>query len=515
MKQQSTAVSEELIKEWQEHIDRLAYTGKNHIDFNTNPRLDPAYKFFQSESNQYSNPLSLIKPEFLTSLENFARHITGFGYSVKTYERDTSKHDYKQRDFESQYQVVIGDFEKLAQSILISLNLTGKQERLASAKSGLEKLFVGDTTKPSYFRFGVFDYEKYKLRNPSGFLAYIVISILFHKDNRISPESRKRAVELLELFTPEELFSGFRTKRGDSEFHNGYDQQLEPSIPFSMQTADDRLRKTKLEHHTLSKHPNISRAIIAGGQWGNVIDWQTTTANLIERFPAEAIQLVGNLLHDNSQTTGAFALLRAFSTLDEASKESIFGARATYISQIGLKFDSTTQVSFGSGQQEFKGTRYDNEPQDLNSALMQLRRTQALLLAKEEEAYETRKRLAELTWKMQDMQHEVEKWKSVAEYWRQGKAEQARNQANASTKSTSSSLDSQGYLRRLNLHPDFFVGLSEEEVTTMVKSHYRMLSYKYHPDRNPGNKEAEENFKQINEAHQVLSDPDKRRRYLR
>jgi curved DNA-binding protein len=50
---------------------------------------------------------------------------------------------------------------------------------------------------------------------------------------------------------------------------------------------------------------------------------------------------------------------------------------------------------------------------------------------------------------------------------------------------------------------------SEDE----IKQAYRKLAMKYHPDRNPGNKEAEDKFKDINEANEVLSDPKKRARY--
>jgi len=46
-----------------------------------------------------------------------------------------------------------------------------------------------------------------------------------------------------------------------------------------------------------------------------------------------------------------------------------------------------------------------------------------------------------------------------------------------------------------------------------IKRSYRKLALKYHPDRNPGDKQAEEKFKEINEAYQVLSDPEKRARY--
>jgi len=62
---------------------------------------------------------------------------------------------------------------------------------------------------------------------------------------------------------------------------------------------------------------------------------------------------------------------------------------------------------------------------------------------------------------------------------------------------------------------DFYdvLGLRRSASEQEIKRAYRKLARKHHPDVNPGNKAAEAKFKEISEAYEVLSDPEKRRRY--
>jgi len=57
------------------------------------------------------------------------------------------------------------------------------------------------------------------------------------------------------------------------------------------------------------------------------------------------------------------------------------------------------------------------------------------------------------------------------------------------------------------------LGITKNATPDEIKKAYRQMALKYHPDRNPGNKEAEEKFKEAAEAYEVLSNPDKKARY--
>ena len=57
------------------------------------------------------------------------------------------------------------------------------------------------------------------------------------------------------------------------------------------------------------------------------------------------------------------------------------------------------------------------------------------------------------------------------------------------------------------------LGVDRNASDSEIKKAYRKLAVKFHPDKNPGDNSAEEKFKEISSAFEILKDPDKRRKY--
>ncbi len=70
-------------------------------------------------------------------------------------------------------------------------------------------------------------------------------------------------------------------------------------------------------------------------------------------------------------------------------------------------------------------------------------------------------------------------------------------------------------MARVNGNKNYYeiLGVAREAAPEEIKRAYRQLALKFHPDRNPGDRQAEERFKEISEAYGVLMDPEKRKQY--
>ncbi|HNK40954.1 MAG TPA: DnaJ domain-containing protein, partial [Flavobacteriales bacterium] len=63
--------------------------------------------------------------------------------------------------------------------------------------------------------------------------------------------------------------------------------------------------------------------------------------------------------------------------------------------------------------------------------------------------------------------------------------------------------------------PYDILGVGRSASADEIKKAYRQMAIKYHPDKNPGDKAAEEKFKEAASAYEILSDPDKKAKYDR
>ena len=72
-------------------------------------------------------------------------------------------------------------------------------------------------------------------------------------------------------------------------------------------------------------------------------------------------------------------------------------------------------------------------------------------------------------------------------------------------------------IKRMASAPDYYkvLGVSKDAPDVEIKTKYKKLAFQHHPDKNAGSKQAEEKFKEVQEAYETLTDPEKRSIYER
>lgn len=395
-------------------------------------------------------------------------------------------------------------FEEVATTVLESLNEADPEKRRAVVKGALDALFNPGQRDKYLTPFDI--HQASPAENPQGWLVYCVLNILDHPSEEITPVGRLRALELLEIYSAKELAGGFRSEKYKTGYYNGYDQLHIPRLPHSFCSREERLQAN---HKDIWKNNiNIKKLIVRAGDYGP-IDWRAT-ATAITQKPEEAIQVLLLFMHSHELTEGALGILRSIPQLDRETLSRMFGERATFLIEHkiaqGMDIEQLVKVGAGIERDPTKSTEEEQlkrlTPEEM---LQKLRREQARVRDLEEELVYAEAQIAQLRWEQMQFENKIRRQEAELNHWRAGK-KPPEYQAGTSEIDR---LDPKGYYRILGLHPSFFEELSEEAIQKLIQSHYRVLAGVHHPDVGGSN----EKMQLLNEAREVLRDPEKRKRY--
>ena len=512
-------VSSEELKRAMKSRDRFDVISRGRLDFSVSPRPENVKEFFKGEydpsksgvRNLVNNPLSLIRPESLHTLNSLYERNGNRSVGVAYYEDPSSiKRGYKDREYESDYASIIKSFEGLYLTILESLNNTEKDARIDAVKKVLGEFF-SETPRlwPSDKKVPTIS----KVDNPAGWLLYTILSVIDNPSEEISSVGRLRALELLSLFDADQLSEGFRSDKYNCKYYNGYDRAHVAKLPYTFCSREERLDEN---HRDKWERNSLIKTVIVKDNNGR-IDWKSTIAIILEKYPREAVQLALLFLHDNQTSAGGIQLLRSIPSLDRETQAVLLGQKATFMIEHKLGNSDTDAVLEGLGLVNPTAVVTGMTERTREELAQILARQTQLSMHLELLVVEAQQRASAIAWENSQLKQVVQAQSAELTYWRNGQQPKVvtdefrqRNPEDVFKK-----IDPLGYLCVLGLHPMAFENLDDGDIRELVGRQYKYFASKFHPDHQAGGKADEEKMRLLNEARDVLVDEVKRKQYLR
>lgn len=444
------------------------------------------------------NPFEMFIPDGLRNIDNWIREQKKDwefkSFSSRRYERENSKfpnimNDMKSRDWEDKFIRVARAWNEYHVRFLETLNIADPSQRSIQIEELGKEIFE---KKPMGFVLSsnetVAQMSPYD--NSQQWMVYNALNVLISPEAGITPVARFRAIEVLSQFPSDEITKAFFGEEvGKKDYNRG---RSSPDFGFTHNFKEQLLRlprsfwdspaeRTQTIHKEWLKNSKILKlfGITDSRQiWWNqgVEQFGVVVNRLVEQYPTEAVHLLLLMMADGKYDRSAFRSIVKFSKLDPITSSKLFGGRASYLRLHQIPKDMDEQIGEALGVQVFDAD-FAEEFKDLSAEqlLQVIRRLQVTN--------------ADLERQLADRM--TSQTQQFFAGMKEGEAKK---------------LDPKGYWQLLGVHPHS----DPKDLEDDLKRAYRARAKKYHPE---GEQPDEEKMKQINEAYEVLSDLEKRKRY--
>lgn len=341
-------VSAEFIAECKAAAKRLT-DYRNPIDYETFPRDREGftYRFFEGENltysygklNEINNPMRILRPRALSSTTSMVDYGIGYGKSPVNYAKTRSDRGYDDIINEQLYARAVSKYEDLFITVLEATNLDSYEDRTRTVMQKLDSIFA----QTEYMSISSF--SKLKSETPEGWLSHVVLAVLVHPSEEITPAARVRALDMLKFYNIEQLHYGFckgKASDGLSFYNSGLQPYgLKQRLPHTLLRPEERHLD---EHENWESHPELS-PIVSLIQARN---YRSATSEIVKR-PLEAVQIALLFLRVYGKEDFGLGILRALPELDRKTQALMFGNRATFYKDNSISNKLEDQINQGAG----------------------------------------------------------------------------------------------------------------------------------------------------------------------